>query len=94
MQIPVLIERVVGNGFRASGAVPFTFAVEGNTREEVVQNLKQLIASKLEAGSELIQVDVPEQDNPWLKMAGMWDKDDPLVQEWKQIMRENRRKDQ
>jgi hypothetical protein len=41
--------------------------------------------------SELIQVDVPKQDNRWLKMAGMWDKDDPLVQEWKEIMAENRR---
>ena len=39
-------------------------------------------------------MDVPEQDNPWLKMAGMWDKDDPLVQEWKEIMRENRLKDE
>ncbi len=94
MQIPVLIERVHENGFRASGAVPFTFTVEGTTREEVVQKFQQLIASKLEAGSELVPVDVPEQDNPWLKMAGMWDKDDPLVQEWKEIMRENRLKDE
>lgn len=94
MQIPVLIERVVGNGFRASGAVPFTFSVEGTTHEEIVQKLQHLIVSRLEAGSELIQVDIPGQDNPWLKMAGMWDKDDPLVQEWKEIMRENRLKDE
>ena len=39
-------------------------------------------------------MDIPEQDNPWLKMSGMWDKDDPLVQEWKEIMRENRLKDE
>jgi hypothetical protein len=39
-------------------------------------------------------MDGPEQDNPWLKMAGMWDKDDPFVQEWKEIMRENRLKDE
>lgn len=94
MQIPVLIERVLENGFRASGAVPFTFTVEGTTREEVVEKVQQMIASKLEAGSELIQVDVAEQDNPWLKMAGMWDKNDPLVQQWKEIMRENRLKDE
>lgn len=93
MQIPVLIERVVGNGFRASGTVPFTFTVEGTTREEIVHKLQQLIAKKLESGSELIQVNVPE-DNPWLKMAGMWDKNDPLIQEWKEIMRENRLKDE
>lgn len=94
MQIPVLIERISGNGFRASGAVPFSFTVEGATREEIVQKLRQLIASRLKTGSELIQVDVPEPDNPWLKMVGMWDKDDPLVQEWKEIMRESRLKDE
>ena len=89
----MLIERVLGNGFRASGAVPFAFAVEGSTREEVIQKLQHLIANKLETGSELIDLAIPEQDNPWLKMAGMWDKDDPLVQEWKEIMQENRLKD-
>lgn len=95
MQIPILIERVLENGFRASGAIPFTFAVEGTTREEVVQKTKQLIESRLQAGSELVQVEVPEEeDNPWLKMAGMWDKNDLLVQEWKEIMRENRLKDE
>lgn len=36
---------------------------------------------------------VPEQDNPWLNMVGLWDKNDPLVQEWKVIMAENRRKE-
>lgn len=95
MQIPVLIERVLGNGFRASVAFPFGFTVEGTTRDEVVQKTQQLIANKLKAGSELVQVHVPvEEDNPWLKMSGMWDKDDPLVQEWKEIMRENRLKDE
>jgi hypothetical protein len=32
------------------------------------------------------------EENPWLRMAGMWDKDDPLVQEWERIMNEERRK--
>jgi hypothetical protein len=94
MRIPVLIERLLDNGFRASGAIPFPYAVEGGTRDDVVQKVQDLIARKLETGSEVIHVDFPEQDNPWLKMAGMWDKDDPLVQEWKEIMRENRIKDE
>jgi hypothetical protein len=94
MGIPVLIERVFGNGFRASGTIPFIYTVEGATRDEVVQKLEHLIANKLESGSELIDLAIPEQDNPWLKMAGMWDKDDPHVREWKEIMRENRLKDE
>lgn len=92
MQIPVLIEPVLNNGFRASGVIPFSFAVEGPTRAEVIQKLQQLIASRLKDGTELIQVEVVEEDNPWLRMSGMWDKNDPLVEEWKEIMRENRLK--
>lgn len=33
-----------------------------------------------------------EQPHPLLGASGVWDKDDPLVQDWKQIMEENRRK--
>lgn len=94
MRVPVMIERVAENGFRASGAVPFTFSVEGATRDEVVQKVRQIIESKMESGSEIIDLAIPEHDNPWLKMAGMWEKNDPLVQEWKEIMRENRLKDE
>lgn len=64
MQIPVLIEPALNNGFRASGAIPFSFTVEGPTRAEVIQKLQQLIASRLKDGTELIQVDVVEEDNP------------------------------
>jgi hypothetical protein len=35
-----------------------------------------------------------ELGNPWLRAAGILDKDDPLVKEWIEIMRENRRKDE
>ncbi|HTU92145.1 MAG TPA: hypothetical protein VMF69_18835 [Gemmataceae bacterium] len=62
-------------------------------RESSYNAGNELIASKLEIGLELVQMDVPEHENPWLKMAGMWDKDDPLVQEWKEIIAENRRKE-
>jgi hypothetical protein len=39
-----------------------------------------------------MQVEVPDADNPWLRMAGTLDPNDPLVQEWIEIMKENRRK--
>ena len=38
-----------------------------------------------------VSLDVPVKDNPWLRMAGIWEKDDPLVEEWKRTMEENRR---
>jgi hypothetical protein len=95
MEIQVLIDPIANNRYRACGGPPFPFIAEGDTPQDAVQNLRQLIQDRLKSGSELIQVNVPvEEDNPWLKMAGMWDKNDPLVQEWKEIIRENRLKDE
>jgi hypothetical protein len=92
MQIPVFVEPVKGNGFRAKGAEPFAFTVEGATREEAVGKFRELVVGKLSAGGEVLQLEVPARGHAWLNMAGLWDKDDPLVQEWEQIMAENRRK--
>ena len=32
------------------------------------------------------------RDHPWIKMAGIWNEDDPLVKEWEEVMEENRRR--
>jgi predicted RNase H-like HicB family nuclease len=93
MEIPVLIEPVAGNGYRATGASPFTFAAEGATREEALGKLQKMIESKLEAGSQVTRLRIKSEDNPWLAMAGIWEKDDPLVKEWKQTMEENRQRE-
>jgi hypothetical protein len=37
-------------------------------------------------------LEVPDTGHPWLPFAGIFDKYDPLVQEWEQAMAENRRK--
>ena len=92
MQIPVLIEPMAGNGYRARGSEPFGLTADGATREEALQKLRELIQLKFDAGAEIVQLDVPNSDNPWLRMAGTLDKDDPLVKRWKKIMKENRRK--
>jgi len=56
MQIPVLIESVSGNGFRATGGVPLALSAEGTTRDEAIARLKSLIADRLAVGAELISV--------------------------------------
>lgn len=91
MQIPVLIERLDGKGYRARGGEPFALAAEGPTREEALLKLRGLIQGKLSQG-EIVSLEVPARDHPWLKMAGMWDENDPLVREWVEIMAENRRR--
>ena len=92
MQIPVLIEPVAGNGYRATGGEPFALTVEGTTREEALHKLRELIQTKLKTGAQIVPLEIPDGDNPWLRMAGSLDLEDPLVKEWKLIMEENRRK--
>ena len=92
MEIPALIEPVPGNGYVAKTGDPLPLRAEGPTRDAALKNLKDLIARRLVDGSQIVSVTVSEDENPWSAMAGMYDPNDPLVQEWIAIMAENRRK--
>jgi predicted RNase H-like HicB family nuclease len=102
MEIPVLIEPVAGNGYRARGVEPFGLSAEGATREEVLAKLQQQLQERLQHGAQLLSLDVAGKDarnpwsefagmNPWSEFAGMF-KDDPYFDEWQQAIAENRRK--
>jgi hypothetical protein len=91
MQIPVLIEPVTGNGFRARACEPFALSAEGSTQEEALGNLRKQLESRLATGARIVSLDVPGTDNPWVTFQGMF-KDDPLFDEWQQAIAENRRK--
>jgi len=92
MQIPVLIKPVAGNGFHATGAAPFGLTAEGATREEALQKLRQLIATCLAEGAELVALDVPPSGHPLAAYAGKF-KDDPMFDEWQQAIAELRRRE-
>jgi predicted RNase H-like HicB family nuclease len=93
MQIPVLITAHPENGFSARAGAPFGFTVEGKTREETLRKVREMIEQTVSStGSELVHVDVPSSDHPWLRIAGSLDPNDPEVQEWQRIIEENRRK--
>lgn len=88
MQIPILIERVKGNGYRARGTEPFAVSARGATREEALAKVRAKIQARLKNGTELVGLEVgPAQ--PWMEFAGMF-KDDPWIEEWKQSMAEYR----
>jgi predicted RNase H-like HicB family nuclease len=89
MQIPVLIEPVANNGFRAKTGEPLPLCADGVTPEEAVRNLRAAFNKQL-AGKQLSVLEMTPE-NPWLAMAGIFDPDDPLVQEWKNEMLEYRR---
>jgi hypothetical protein len=85
VQIPVLVEPVANNGFRARAGEPLPLSAEGATPDEAVRNLRAALDLELKNGRQLLSLEIVGQ-NPWLAMAGMHDPNDRLVQEWKQEM--------
>src|SRR6266513_2280834 len=91
MQIPVLVERVKGNGYRARGKEPFTVSARGATREEALAKLRAKIQTRLKNGTEIVGLEVGSESHPLAKFAGMF-KDDPLFDDVLKIMADNRKK--
>lgn len=93
MKIPVLIEPVKDNGYRASGLGPDAVVADGKTDEEALLNLRKAIDSRIRAGARLTYLDVAIEESTVQPATRILDPNDPLVQEWKEIMAENRRRD-
>ena len=91
MQIPVLIEPIAGNGYRARGMEPLALCAEGATRDEAVANLRTEIQTRLKNGAEVVPLDIGSEPHPWMQFAGMF-KDDPWIDEWKQSIENYRKK--
>ncbi len=91
MQIPVLIEPIAGNGYRARGGEPLPLVVEAQTREEALAKLQQALQDRLRNGAELVPLETSPQPHPLAKFVGMF-KDDPWIEDWKKSMAEYRRK--
>lgn len=90
MQIPVLVERIGRNGYRAKGQEPFGVSAKGATREEALAKLRAKIEGRLKKnGVELVGLDVGPSPHPWMEFAGMY-KDDPWIEDWVQSMAEHR----
>lgn len=91
MQIPILIERIDGNGYRARGGEPLALTAEGSSQEEAIANLKEKLQARLSGGAVVVPFDLPTKPHPLAEFAGMF-KDDPLIKEWKKSMKAYRRK--
>jgi hypothetical protein len=90
MQIPVLLERVKGNGYRARGSEPFAVSAKGSTREEALAKLRAKIQTRLKNGTEIVGLEVGQEPHPLAEFAGMF-KDDPLFDDWQKAIAEYRR---
>lgn len=95
MQIPVLVERIANNGYRARTGEPLAYSVEAATRDEAVAKLGEQLQTHLSAGAELLTIDlaVSAGENPWVKYAGMF-QNEPMFDEVLRIMEENCRRDE
>jgi hypothetical protein len=94
MQIPVLIEPVAGNGYRARGGEPLALSAEGATREEALAKFKEQARARLSNGAEMVSVELPSAPagaHPLAEFAGMF-KDDPLFDDWQKAIADYRRK--
>jgi hypothetical protein len=91
MQIPVLVERIRGNGYRARGKDPFALSAKGATREEALAKLRAKIQNRLKKGTELVGLEMGPPADPWAEFAGIF-KDDPWIKDWKQSVQEYRQK--
>jgi hypothetical protein len=91
MDIPVLVEPVANNGFRAATGEPLHLETRAPTREEAIRKLRELIERRVAAGAELVSVSVDTSAHPLAAFAGRL-KDDPLVEPWKQAMADYRTK--
>ena len=91
MEIPILVERIAGNGYRARGGEPLPLTGEGPTREAAIAELKKQLQLRLQSGAEIVPIELGDQRHPLVEFVGMF-RDDPLIEDWKQAMAEYRRK--
>jgi hypothetical protein len=87
MQIPVLIERIAGNGYRARGGEPLGLEAHGETREEALAKLRDQLQTRVHTG-DIATVELT-QPHPWMAFAGMF-KDDPLFDDWQKAIADYR----
>lgn len=90
MQIPVLIESVPGNGYRARGGEPFALVGEGATPEDALAQFKSCVSAKLRDGARIAAVEIQPADHAWLPFAGMYQETDPIVRDWLDTVRQER----
>jgi hypothetical protein len=91
--IPVIIETVSGNGYRATGAggLSVGLTAEGATEAEAIARLAEQLRTRVNAGARLKELSVAVEEAPWKQDAGYL-RDEPLYDLWREAMEENRRK--
>lgn len=91
MQIPIVIESLPGNRFRATSTAALSLMVEANTAEESFRLWRERYASVLPSDAEVVAVEQPAQEShAFAKFIGTL-KNDRLVEFWREGLAEYRR---
>jgi hypothetical protein len=92
VEVPVIIEPVTGNGYRATGAggLSVGLTAEGATAAEAIDRLVDQVRMRVDAGAKLAELSVAAGAAPWKQDAGYLH-DDPLYEPWREAMEEYRR---
>lgn len=92
MEVPVIIEPLAGQGFRAIGAggLSLGLSAEGPTAQEAIDRLAQQVQTRLQSGATIAELNVAE-GAPWKADAGYL-RDEPAFEAWREAMEEYRRK--
>jgi hypothetical protein len=93
MGVPVIIETITGNGYRATGAggLSIGLTAEGATEAEAIARLAEQVQTRVNAGAKLTELNVAADAAPWKENAGYL-RDEPLYELWRESMEEYRRK--
>ena len=89
MQITVLVEPTSEDTFRATSGDPLRLETEATTRDEAVRKLRDLLQRRVEAGAELVGIEIRSSEHPLAAFAGML-KDEPLLEAWREARAEYR----
>ena len=92
MEVPMVIEPVSGNGYRAIGAggLSVGLSAQGATAAEAIDRLTDQVRMRVNAGAKLAEITVTASSAPWMQDAGYLH-DDPLYEPWREAMEQYRR---
>src|SRR5262245_45398182 len=91
MQIPVLVEPVAKNGYRATCRALDDLSAEGATRDEALPKLRRKLAARMKNGAAILSLELGAEAHPFAEFVGIF-RDDPYLDDWKRSMADYRRK--
>jgi hypothetical protein len=91
MQIPILIEPIEGDRYRARAGEPFAMSAEGDTKMEAYKKLEEMIFKRLQDGGEVFTIEV--QSAPPYSLCAGSAKDKPFFDQLLAAIAENRRRE-